>query len=155
MKRMLPVVIDVIRENKSNDPDVIAKNLKIKVHYRALPKALKGLLIKTPFTKDVVINSRIDVNHKKIALAHELGHIILHKGGYNLLEIDMLTDSDRKAKEYEANKFAFLLVAHTCLRNSPKMIDGIRNEKYLTFNDTVELLKVFENTGCYLGEASL
>ena len=35
------------------------------------------------------------------------------------------------------------------------MIDGIRNEKYLTFNDTVELLKVFENTGCYLGEASL
>jgi len=75
MKRMLPIVIDVIRENKSNDPDVIAKNLKIKVHYRTLPKALKGLLIKTPFTKDVVINSRIDVNHKKIALAHELGHI--------------------------------------------------------------------------------
>ena len=67
MKRMLPIVINVIRENKSNDPDVIAKNLKIKVHYRALPKALKGLLIKTPFTKDVVINSRIDVDHIQLS----------------------------------------------------------------------------------------
>jgi len=30
------------------------------------------------------------------------------------------------------------------------MIDSIRNEKELTFNDTIELLKIFERTGCYI-----
>lgn len=150
MKRMYPIVLDIIKENRSNDPDVIAKNLRISVHYRSLPKHLKGLLIKTPFSKDIVINSKIDINHKKVALAHELGHVILHKGGYNLFDIDLLTDRDKKEKEYQANKFAFLLVAHTCLRNSPKMIDSIHNEKELTFNDTIELLKIFERTGCYI-----
>ena len=95
MKRMYPIVLDIIKENRSNDPDVIARNLRISVHYRSLPKHLKGLLIKTPFSKDIVI-------------------------------------------------------AHTCLRNSPKMIDSIRNEKELTFNDTIELLKIFERTGCYI-----
>lgn len=150
MKRMLPKVLDIIKEHKSNDPDVIARNLRIRVHYRLLPKQLKGMLIKTPFTKDIVINSRININQKKVALAHELGHIYLHGGGFNLIEIDLLTDSERKRKEYEANKFAFLLVAHTCMRNSPRMIDSIRNERYLTFNDTVELLNIFERTGCYI-----
>ena len=87
---------------------------------------------------------------KKVALAHELGHFILHKRGYNIFDIDLLTDRERKEKEYEANKFAFLLVAHTCLRNSPMMIDSIKNERELTFNDTVELLKIFENTGCFI-----
>ena len=111
MRRMYPIVLDIIKENRSNDPDVIAKNLRISVHYRSLPKQLKGLLIKTPFSKDIVINSKIDVNHKKVALAHELGHVILHKGGYNLFDIDLLTDRDKKEKEYQANKFAFLLVA--------------------------------------------
>lgn len=150
MKRMLPKVLDIIKEHKSNDPDVIARNLRIRVHYRLLPKQLKGMLIKTPFTKDIVINSRININQKKVALAHELGHIYLHSGGFNLIEINLLTDSERKRKEYEANKFAFLLVAHTCMRNSPRMIDSIRNERYLTFNDTVELLNIFERTGCYI-----
>ena len=150
MKRMLPKVLEIIKENASNDPDVIARNLRIKVHYRFLPRHLKGVLIKTPFSKDVVINSRIDENHKKVPIAHELGHIYLHKGGFDLVDIDLLTDKDKKQKEYEANKFAFLLVAHTCLRNSPKMIDSIRNERDLTFNDTIELLKIFERTGCYI-----
>ncbi len=50
MKRMYPIVLD-IKENRSNDPDVIARNLRISVHYRSLPKHLKGLLIKTPFQK--------------------------------------------------------------------------------------------------------
>nr|DAW12304.1 MAG TPA: hypothetical protein [Caudoviricetes sp.] len=57
---------------------------------------------------------------------------------------------DKKEKEYQANKFAFLLVAHTCLRNLPMMIDSIKNERELTFTDTVELLKIFESTGCYI-----
>ena len=61
MKRMYPIVLDIIKENRSNDPDVIARNLRISVHYRSLPKHLKGLLIKTPFSKDIVINSKIDM----------------------------------------------------------------------------------------------
>ena len=66
MKRMYPIVLDVIKENRSNDPDVIARNLRIRVHYRSLPKHLKGLLIKTPFSRDIVINSKIDINHKRL-----------------------------------------------------------------------------------------
>lgn len=152
MKRMLPKVLEIIKEMKSNDPDVIAHKLHIDVHYRAMPLKVKGMLLRTPFSKDVIINSKLDINQKKVALAHELGHVILHRGGYNLFEIDLLTDRDKKEKEYEANKFAFLLVAHTCLRNSPRMIDSIKNERELTFADTVELLKVFESTGCYINQ---
>ena len=65
MKRMYPIVLDIIKENRSNDPDVIAKNLRISVHYRSLPKQMKGLLITAPFSKDIVINSKIDENHKQ------------------------------------------------------------------------------------------
>lgn len=152
MKRMLPKVLEIIREHSSNDPDVIANNLGIRVHYRALPIRIKGLLVRTPLSRDVVINSKIDTNHKKIALAHELGHVFLHKGGFHLFEINLLTAADKHVKEYEANKFAFLLIAHTCLRNSPLMIDSIRNEKELTFSDTIALLAIFERTGCFINQ---
>ena len=110
MKRMYPIVLDVIKENRSNDPDVIARNLRIRVHYRSLPKHLKGLLIKTPFSRDIVINSKIDINHKKVALAHELGHVILHKGGYNLFDIDLFNDRDKREKEVKVKKW----LIHAC-----------------------------------------
>ena len=53
-------------------------------------------------------------------------------------------------QELEANKFAFLLIAHTCLRNDVDMIDGIREEKLLTTERVSELLKVFAGTACYV-----
>lgn len=53
-------------------------------------------------------------------------------------------------QELEANKFAFLLIAHTCLRNDVDMIDGIREEKLLTTERVLELLEVFAGTSCYI-----
>lgn len=54
-----------------------------------------------------------------------------------------------RKQEFEANKFAFLLIAHTCLRNNIQMIDGIRGEKLLTFDGVLELLEVFKDFTCY------
>ena len=76
--------------------------------------------------------------------------MILHKGGYHLFDIHKLSVSKQDKKEYEANKFAFLLIAHTCLRNNPTMIDSIKGEKTLTLKDTLELLKTFSKESCFI-----
>lgn len=85
----------------------------------------------------VLIEKNLDFNHRQVVLAYELGHIFLKQHGKRFADLHLLTKEERDFREYNANKFAFLLIAHTCSRNDPEMIDGIRDEKKLTLEDAV------------------
>lgn len=69
--------------------------------------------------------------------------------GKRFADMHLLSKEEKDFREYNANKFAFLLIAHTCLRNEPEMIDGIRFEKELTLEDTVRLLERFKTCNCF------
>ena len=151
MQRMLPKVLDIVSKYETNNPNEIAEKLGIATSYVPLPGDIGGMYIKFVAKQTILINRNYDKNERNVALAHELGHIFLHNnGGFHLLEMQTISRKAQDKTEYEANKFAFLLIAHTCLRNSRLMIHSIRNEKFLTLDDTIQLLKKFEQTSCYI-----
>ena len=149
MKKMLPKVLSVVKRFESNDPNEICKAL----HIRVVPKShigVKGIFISSPVKQLIVVDRALTTNEKNVVLAHELGHYFLHGIGTRIFAVDVLTKEQHRQQE-EANKFAFLLIAHTCLRNKPHMIDSIATEQRLTFSAVVALLDEFSATTCYCG----
>ena len=154
MKRMLPHVIDIVREYGTNNPNELASALGIGVSYVDIDYfyhkyGMKAAFLKAGTVKTIIINRRFPVNERNVILAHELGHVFLHRGGYHWMEFHLLSKEKQDRKELEANKFAFLLISHTCLRNRPSMIDGIRDEKVLTVEDTTRLLEELSVCNCF------
>lgn len=150
MKKMLPKVLSVVKRFESNDPNEICKAL----HIRVVPKShigVKGIFISSPVKQLIVVDRALTTNEKNVVLAHELGHYFLHGIGTRIFAVDVLTKEQHRQQECEANKFAFLLIAHTCLRNKPHMIDSIAAEQRLTFSAVVTLLDEFSATNCYCG----
>ena len=150
MKKMLPKVLSVVKRFESNDPNEICKAL----HIRVVSKShigVKGIFISSPVKQLIVVDRTLTTNEKNAVLAHELGHYFLHGMGTRIFAVDVLTKEQHRQQEFEANKFAFLLIAHTCLRNKPHMIDSIAAEQRLTFSAVVSLLDEFSATTCYYG----
>ena len=150
MKKMLPKVLSVVKRFESNDPNTICKAL----HIRVVPKpciGVKGIFISSPIKQLIVVDRALTTNEKNVVLAHELGPYFLHGIGTRIFAGDVLTKEQHRQQEFEANKFAFLLIAHTCLRNTPHMIDSIAAEQRLTFSAVVSLLDEFSATTCYCG----
>lgn len=154
MKRMLPEVLNIVRRYRTNNPNELAECIGIDVNYVNLSYfqkmySMKAAYMKTGPFKSIIISKALSANERNVALAHELGHIFLHHGGYHWMEFHLLGKEERSIKELNANKFAFLLISHTCLRNHPSMIDGIRDEKVLTIEDTTRLLAELSIFDCF------
>ena len=149
MKKMLPFVLTLIKKYETNVPDDIAEYLNVSVTRVALPLSVAGAYAKVGPKKVILINNQYDKDKQNVALAHELGHYLLNHGDVHTVAAHLLPNDAKDAQELQANKFAFLLIAHTCLRNSALMIDAIRDERLLTLDDTTFLLKHFERTACY------
>ena len=154
MKRMLPEVLNIVRRYRTNNPNELAELLGIDVYYVNMSLfykqyGMKAAYMKAGFFKGIIINRTLSANERNVALAHELGHIFPHHGGYHWMDFHLLSREEKKIKELNANKFAFLLISHTCLRNRPSMIDGIRDEKVLTIEDTTRLLAELSIFDCF------
>ena len=107
MFNMCSFVLELIKSHGSNEPRHIASKLNIKVIYKPLPACVSGIRIKPEIKKAIIINSRLSRRQQRIALAHQLGHLFLHKD-YDLFnEID----NDLRIKlEHEADTFAHILL---------------------------------------------
>lgn len=72
-----------------------------------MPACVSGVMIKPEIKKAIIINSRLSRRQQRMALAHQLGHIFLHKD-YDLFgEID----NDLRIKlEHDADTFAHILL---------------------------------------------
>lgn len=154
MKRLLPQVLDIVRKYKTNNPNCLAKCIGVDVNYVNLSRfqrmyGMKAAYVKAGSFKSIIISKALSANERNVALAHELGHIFLHHGGYHWIDFHLLSREEKNIKELNANKFAFLLISHTCLRNHPSMIDGIRDEKVLTVEDTTKLLDKLSLFDCF------
>ena len=130
-------MVSLVRKYETNNPAELAKYIGVQVYYVNLHHRMNGAYIKVGKTQVVLIEKNLDFNHRQVVLAHELGHIFLKQHGKRFADLHLLTKEERDFREYNANKFAFLLIAHTCSRNDPEMIDGIRDEKKLTLEDAV------------------
>ena len=149
MKRMLPVVLDLIREYGTNNPVELCRCLKISVKKVIIPDMPKGLSLCVFGHNVIYVNKYLDFNAQSVVIAHELGHVQHRVLGFDIVPRQENPDKVSQ-QELAANKFAFLLIAHTCLRNNVDMIDGIREEKLLTTERVLELLNVFAGTSCYI-----
>ena len=104
---MLNMVLDLINLYGSNEPRNIASRLNIKVFYKRMPVGVSGVLVNPDIKKAIIINSRLSRQQQRIALAHQLGHVLLH-GEYDLY--GALDDAVRDKMEIDANTFAHLLL---------------------------------------------
>lgn len=92
----------------TNNPFQLCKYLKIDVVYEDLGN-IKGYYTKCLRKKFIVINSELDFFSRKIVLAHELGHALLHH--QDILFMKKLFLSHKSSLyEKEANLFAALLL---------------------------------------------
>lgn len=104
---MLNMVLDLIKSYGSNEPRNIASRLNIKVLYKRMPVGVSGVLVNPDIKKAIIINSRLSRQQQRIALAHQLGHVLLH-GEYDLY--GALDDTVRDKMEIDANTFTHLLL---------------------------------------------
>lgn len=108
MFNMCSFVLDLIKSHGSNEPRNIASKLNIKVFYRNMPVGVSGVLINPEIKKAIIINSRLSRKQQRVALAHELGHVLLHSKYYNLF--DELDCDLRKQLDTDADAFAHMLL---------------------------------------------
>lgn len=104
---MLNMVLDLINLYGSNEPRNIASRLNIKVFYKRMPVGVSGVLVNPDIKKAIIINSRLSRQQQRIALAHQLGHVLLH-GEYDLY--GAIDDALRDKMEIDADTFAHLLL---------------------------------------------
>lgn len=95
----------------SYDPLTICNQLGIKVHFFDLKQKLKGFFFYQSRQKNIVIDSNVNEIFKRILVAHELGHALLHnKAALSYGFYDSEVFEQRSFVENEANFFASELI---------------------------------------------
>lgn len=89
----------------TRNPERIAKDLGVHVEYKTYSEKTKGYFVKTLKQKFIIVNDTLDEDSKRIVLAHELGHAVLHSSDdiYTIREHTLFPVGPY---EVEANKFA-------------------------------------------------
>lgn len=104
----------LFRKYKTNNPFVIAEALRIAIWFLELDPECHGFALRTLRRKYIAINRDLSDEDKRIVCAHELGHLLLHKGiGYYFIEQNTLFRPGKY--ERQANEFAVSLL--TCGEN--------------------------------------
>jgi Zn-dependent peptidase ImmA (M78 family) len=95
----------LVQKYNTRNPERLAQYLGIYVVHKDYSLYTKGYFIKTLRNKFIVVNSALDEWERKIVLAHELGHAILHSSEpiYFIREYTLFPVGPY---EFEANKFA-------------------------------------------------
>lgn len=97
-------VNNLVNKWGTRDPKVLCRYLKITVIYRDLGN-IKGYYTKCLRRKFIFINENLDDFSKKLVLAHELGHALLHGKDVIMMKTCFCCCKD-SLYEREANKFA-------------------------------------------------
>lgn len=130
-------VSKLIKKTGSRDPYAICETLDVSIHIMDLKQRLKAYYFYQSRINNIVIDENVIEEFRRILIAHELGHAMLHKEiammkGFQ--ELEVLERRMDNPTEYEANIFA----AELLLEDSA-VLEKI-NE--YTFFETARLLGV-------------
>lgn len=149
-KRIVEIARHILRENNIEGPPVavrsIAKKLGAKIVSSALDGELSGIIYVRNGSPIIGINSRHHSNRQRFTIAHECGHLLLHKNmisreihvdkNFRMLRRDALSATGTSVIEIEANLFAaeILMPEHflnDAFNNEPADIDEEETAKSL------------------------
>ncbi|CAN5446895.1 hypothetical protein BH10ACT10_BH10ACT10_02310 [soil metagenome] len=123
------------------DVEAIAEHLGIRVVKTKMDDDVSGMLIREADTVTVGLNSGQALNRRRFTLAHEIGHLRLHRGRALILDSairvnyrDAQSARATDREEMEANRFAaeLLMPAHMVMdavtRLGPGQIDYVKTK---------------------------
>ncbi len=121
MKRVDSAAHDLLVRFDASGPPVavydLARAMDVEVVHTSMPDDMSGMLIRDNGARTVGLNNSQAKRRKRFTLAHELGHLVLHRGRplivdssirVNLRDSASATATDRE--EMEANRFAAALL---------------------------------------------
>jgi len=111
MNKTESLVRELLEEYHSADPEEICEKIGITVLEQELPERVNGFTVEMNGRSFVVLNPRLGYYEKRFTLAHELGHILLHKGT-NSFKLSCNTDFCVTKYEREADCFAAWLLMY-------------------------------------------
>lgn len=104
-------VSSLVEEHESRDPFKIAESLGIRLRYRNDYDRLLGMYANVEGIGYVFLNAKLDGPLKRMVMAHELAHHVLHREMSAARPFHDLALFDGVDKlEYEANSFAAALL---------------------------------------------
>ncbi|WP_193774389.1 ImmA/IrrE family metallo-endopeptidase [Vallitalea guaymasensis] len=106
---------NLLEQHGTNDPTELAYYLGITIIYEYLGNN-NGLYINQNGFKFILVNNNLDYYDKRVIIAHELGHAVLHDN-LNMAHLENNTYCSRDKFEYQANYFATNLLLPDGLEN--------------------------------------
>jgi len=97
-------------KHRTNCPFKLAEKMNITILMLPLPQEVKGYCQRLLKQKYIVIDQSLSENERRFICAHELGHMILHKG-FNHYFITRSTHFMIGKFERQANEFAVKLLS--------------------------------------------
>ncbi|MGN1457184.1 MAG: ImmA/IrrE family metallo-endopeptidase [Acutalibacteraceae bacterium] len=111
MERIKRKAEEIISVYKTAEPDEICEKMDIIILDADLPDSVNGFTVKLRESRFIFINSNLKDYDRRVTVAHELGHIILH-GETNTVSLSCNTGFCVSKYEREADCFAAYLLLY-------------------------------------------
>lgn len=111
---------NLLEQHGTNEPTELADYLGISILYEYLGNN-NGLYINQNGCKFILVNEILDYYDRRVVIAHELGHAVLHDN-LNMTYLENNTYYSRDKFEYQANYFAANLLLPDGFENDIEFI---------------------------------
>ncbi len=116
MNNLYKIINELIYEYNLNieeaiDIEDLIRKMNIRLVIADLPEGILGACKVEGLKRLIVVSSKVyNEEQKRFTLAHELGHILIHRGTHYFSKEDVTTIYTNKQKEDEADRFAVELL---------------------------------------------
>ncbi|MBR2176822.1 MAG: ImmA/IrrE family metallo-endopeptidase [Clostridia bacterium] len=109
MKKIRQCVIDITRKYGCSEPSELCEKMGIIIVDHELPEHINGFTVSMEGIPFIVLNSSLPYYERRVTMAHELGHIVLHHST-NSIRLSLNTSFCVNKLEREADCFAAYLL---------------------------------------------